>query len=162
MKRSNNPKREILFELSDVARALRTYVDQRAREHGTTRAQWGVLARLERAEGMMQAELAEVLEMQPISLARLIDRLCGQELVERRPHPTDRRANCLYITGKGRLTLAHLGPLGREIAGDVLSSFTEEELTELLDKLLLIKGNLRKATVRRSALVTSGEDRHAR
>lgn len=63
MRRSANPRREILFELSDVARALRTYVDQRAREHGMTRAQWGVLARLERDEGMMQTEMAEALEI---------------------------------------------------------------------------------------------------
>ena len=101
---SRNPavRREILFQITDVARAMRTYVDQRAREHGMTRAQWGVLLRLERQEGMMQAEMAEALEIQPISVARLIDRLCSQELVERRPHPSDRRANCLYLTDKGR------------------------------------------------------------
>ncbi len=75
---SRNPaiRREILFQITDVARAMRTYVDQRAREHGMTRAQWGVLLRLERQEGMMQAEMAEALEIQPISVARLIDRLC--------------------------------------------------------------------------------------
>ena len=54
---------------------MRTYIDQRAREHGMTRAQWSVLARLERQEGMTQAEMAEALEIQPISLVRLIDRL---------------------------------------------------------------------------------------
>ena len=67
---------------------MRTYIDQCAREHGMTRAQWAVLARLERQEGMTQAEMADALEIQPISLVRLIDRLCEQGLVERRPHPT--------------------------------------------------------------------------
>ena len=87
MSRSPAVRREILFQITDVARAMRTYVDQRAREHGMTRAQWGALLRLERQEGMMQAEMAEALEIQPISVARLIDRLCSQELVERRPAP---------------------------------------------------------------------------
>jgi MarR family transcriptional regulator, transcriptional regulator for hemolysin len=138
-------RREILFQLIDAARAMRTYVDQCARRHGMTRAQWGVLVRLERQEGMMQAEMAEVLEIQPISLARLIDRLCDAKLVERRPHPSDRRANRLYLTSKGRVTLARLVPLGREIAADVLATFGETETSELLDKLLRIKGNIRKS-----------------
>ena len=76
MKRPVNLRREALFQLTDVARTMRTYIDQRAREHGMTRAQWGVLLRLERQEGMTQAEMAESLEIQPISLVRLIDRLC--------------------------------------------------------------------------------------
>ena len=96
-------RREVLFQLTDVARAMRTHFDQRAREHGMTRAQWGVLLRLERQEGMMQAEMAESLEIQPISLARLIDRLCDQKLVERRPHPSDRRANRRYRRRQRRL-----------------------------------------------------------
>ena len=144
---SRNPaiRREILFQLSDVARAMRTYIDQCARRHGMTRAQWGVLVRLEREEGMMQAEMAESLEIQPISLARLIDRLCDQKLVERRPHPSDRRANRLYLTPKGRATLERLVPLGRQISADVLASFGETETGELLEQLLRIKGNIRKS-----------------
>src|SRR5262249_59315412 len=110
MKHPVNLRREALFLVSDVARGMRTYIDQRAREHGMTRAQWGVLARLERREGMTQAEMAEALEIQPISLVRLIDRLCLHGLVERRPHPRDRRANRLYLTQKGRSTPALLRP----------------------------------------------------
>ena len=59
MKRPPSPGREILFQLSDVSRSMRTYIDQCAGEHGMTRAQWGVLARLQRQEGMTQAEMAE-------------------------------------------------------------------------------------------------------
>ena len=146
MSRSPAIRREILFQTTDVARAMRTYVDQRAREHGMTRAQWGVLLRLERQEGMMQAEMAEALEIQPISVARLIDRLCSQELVERRPHPSDRRANCLYLTDKGRVTLSSFVPLGREISASMLGSLSEVETASLLDMLLRIKGNIRKSS----------------
>ena len=162
MRRSANPRREILFELSDVARALRTYVDQRAREHGMTRAQWGVLARLERDEGMMQTEMAEALEIQPISLVRLVDRLCEQGLVERRPHPTDRRANCLYLSDKGRARLEQMVPLGREISGNVLAAFSESDVAELLSKLLSLKRNIRSAAARQHASAASSEVRHAR
>ena len=151
MKRPPNPKREVLFQLSDAARSMRTYIDQRAREHGTTRAQWAVLMRLERQEGMTQAEMAEILEIQPISLVRLIDRLCDQRLVERRPHPHDRRANRLYLTDKGRAMIVQLAPLGREIAGDVLDTLGEGEIADLLAKLLRIKDNIRNATGRHAA-----------
>jgi MarR family transcriptional regulator, transcriptional regulator for hemolysin len=150
---SRNPglRREILFQLTDVARAMRTYVDQCARRHGMTRAQWGALLRLERQEGMTQAELAESLEIQPISLARLVDRLCDQKLVERRPHPRDRRANRLYLTAKGRGILEQLVPLGRRISGDVLASFNEAEAGALLEQLLRIKGNIRKSSAANNA-----------
>jgi len=147
---SRNPvvRREILFQLTDVARAMRTFIDQCARGHGMTRAQWAVLIRLERQEGMTQAEMAESLEIQPISLVRLIDRLCDAKLVERRPHPSDRRANRLYLTAKGRITLERLVPVGREISGDVLASFSETEAGELLQQLLRIKANIRRAAAR--------------
>jgi len=151
MKRPVNLRREALFLVSDVARAMRTYIDQRAREHGMTRAQWSALARLERHEGMTQAEMAEALEIQPISLVRLIDRLGLHGLVERRPHPRDRRANRLYLTEKGRATLAQLVPVGRTVAGEVLAHFDEPQVADLLQKLLLIRNNIRHAAGKRGA-----------
>jgi len=149
--RRNAARREILFQLSDVARAMRTYVDQRAREHGMTRAQWAVLARVERQEGMTQAELAEILEIQPISLVRLVDRLCEQKQLERRPHPSDRRANRLYLTAKGRATLAGLIPLGRQVAGELFASLSAAETAALLRSLLRVKKNIRKVSETHSA-----------
>jgi MarR family transcriptional regulator for hemolysin len=153
-------RREILFQLTDVARAMRTFIDQRAREHGMTRAQWGVLIRLERQEGMTQAEMAEALEIQPISLLRLIDRLCNHRLVERRAHESDRRANRLYLTAKGRTTLESLVPLGREISGEVLASVSDREASALLQHLVRIKANIRKAAAREARRTTNGA-RHA-
>ena len=151
MKHPVNLRREALFLVSDVARAMRTYIDQRAREHGMTRAQWGVLGRLERHEGMTQAEMAEALEIQPISLVRLIDRLCLHGVVERRPHPRDRRANRLYLTEQGRARLALLVPLGRTVAAEVLAHFDEPEVADLVAKLLLIRNNIRHAAGKRDA-----------
>src|SRR5262245_24357267 len=124
---------------------MRTFIDQRAREHGMTRAQWSVLVRLQRQEGMTQAEMAEALEIQPSSLVRLIDRLCDHGLVERRPHESDRRANRLYLTAKGRTMLDGLIPLGHEISGEVLAAFSDRETAALLRQLLRIKGNIRRA-----------------
>jgi DNA-binding MarR family transcriptional regulator len=155
-------RREILFQLADVARTMRTYVDHRAREHGMTRAQWGALARLERQEGMTQAELAEALDIQPISLLRLIDRLCEQSLVERRPHPRDRRANRLYLTDKGRATLTHLAPLGKEVTGDILASMPERDVAELLRTLLLVRSNIRNAAARHCGMNGAQGARHGR
>jgi DNA-binding MarR family transcriptional regulator len=138
-------EREVLFQLVDTARAMRTFMDQCARRHGMTRAQWGVLLRLERREGMTQAEMADALEIAPISLVRLIDRLCEQRLVERRPHESDRRANRLYLTPKGRATLDRLAPIGHEMTGQLLAGFSEAETRQLLRRLMRIKDNLRRA-----------------
>src|ERR1041384_3092699 len=100
--RPRNPRREFAFVLNDVARLLRTYADQRARRLGITRAQWAVMARLEHQEGLKQSELAEMLDLHPITLTRLVDRLCANGMVERRPDPNDRRAKRLHLTPLAR------------------------------------------------------------
>ena len=91
-------ERDLAFLLSDAARLLRTCADQEARRFGMTRAQWGVLFRLQRNEGLKQSELADLLEVQPITLTRLIDRLCDNGLIERRSDPNDRRVKRLFLT----------------------------------------------------------------
>ena len=95
-------KRQLVAQLVESSRVLRNYIDQRAKGRGTTRAQWIVLFRLREQEGLSQVDLAEVLELQPISLVRLLDRLVEHGLVERRPDPRDRRANRLHLTARGR------------------------------------------------------------
>jgi len=154
-------RREILFELSDVARAMRTYIDQRARAHGMTRAQWSVLSRIERQEGLNQAELAEVLEIQPISLVRLIDRLCTQGLVERRAHANDRRVNLLHLTEAGRERLQAMSPLGREISLEAMDGLDDGAVAALLDTLLRVKGNIKTASAKHGAASANGSGRHA-
>ena len=89
-------KRQLIAQLVESSRLLRNYIDTRAKGRGTTRAQWIVLFRLQQQEGLSQVDLAEVLELQPISLVRLLDRLVEHGLLERRPDPRDRpMSSCL-------------------------------------------------------------------
>ena len=113
-------EREIAFTIIDVARMLRTYADQLARQFGISRAQWGVLVRLDRSEGLKQSELAEILDLQPISLTRLLDRLAENGLIERRADPNDRRANRLFLMPAARPLLERLAELGKAMMTTVL------------------------------------------
>ena len=117
----HSQNREILFTISDVGRLLRTYADQKARRFGQTRAQWAVLLKLERHEGLKQSDLAEYLDIQPITLTRLVDRLCDNGLIERRPDPNDRRAKRLYLTPAARPLLDRIAVQVEELAETVLA-----------------------------------------
>src|SRR5438046_8483955 len=91
-----------LFTLAELQRMMRGYADRQAARYGITRAQWAVLAKVERTEGLKQSELAEQMEMQPITLTRLIDKLCGNGWIERRGDDNDRRVNRLYLRKAAR------------------------------------------------------------
>jgi MarR family transcriptional regulator, transcriptional regulator for hemolysin len=142
-------EREVAFSINDVARLLKTYADQRARDFGMTRAQWAVLARVERSEGLKQCELADTLDLQPITLTRLIDRLCDGGLIERRSDPEDRRAKRLYLTPAARPVLDGLTRLGNDIMATVLAGIAPAAVEELLALLLTLKTNLRGAIASR-------------
>ena len=135
----------------DVARLLKTYADQRGRQFGTSRAQWAVLVRIERSEGLKQSELAEMLDLQPISLTRMLDRLADNGLIERRPDPNDRRANRLYLTPAARPLLEQLAGLGQEMMEVVLGGLDERANARLLRDLAVIKDNLRSAIGRHAS-----------
>jgi MarR family transcriptional regulator for hemolysin len=135
--------REVAFALHDAARLLRTYADQRARELNTTRAQWAVLSRLQRCEGVKQSELAEALDIAPITLARLIDKLAAAGLVERRADPADRRAHRLYLTAKAAPALTALGALAEDVMGRALVGLDDATIDTLLKGLTTIKANLK-------------------
>ena len=137
------PSRELGIALHDAARLLRTYSDQRARELNTTRAQWAVLARLQRCEGVKQSELAEALDIAPITLGRLIDKLASAGLVERRDDPADRRAHRLYLTEKAAPALSALGALAEDVMGRALAGLDENAIQTILKGLATIKGNLK-------------------
>jgi MarR family transcriptional regulator for hemolysin len=138
-------EREVAFNINDVARLLKTYADQRARDLGMTRAQWAVLARIEKSEGLKQIELAETLDLQPITLTRLIDRLCDSGLIERRSDPDDRRAKRLYLTPAARPVLDGLTRIGKDLMTTVLAGIEPDAIEQLLAQLLTIKANLRSA-----------------
>ncbi len=127
--------REIAFTIMDVARMLRTYADQRARQFGISRAQWGVLVRLDRSEGLKQSELADILDLQPISLTRLLDRLAENGLIERRADPNDRRANRLYLMPAARPLLEQLASLAEDMMADVLAGLDGKTNARLLRDL---------------------------
>jgi len=144
-------EREVAFNINDVARLLKTYADQRARDLGMTRAQWAVLARVERSEGLKQCELADTLDLQPITLTRLIDRLCDGGLIERRSDPDDRRAKRLYLTPAARPVLDGLTRLGQDIMATVLAGIAPSAVEQLLAHLLTLKTNLRGAIANRAS-----------
>ena len=140
--------REFAFQITDVARLLKTYADQRARQYGISKAQWTVLVRIERQEGLKQSELAEMLDLQPISLTRVLDRLAENGLIERRPDPNDRRANRLYLTPAARPMLDHLSILATDMMKTVLEGLDAATIDRTLRDLGLVKDNLRTAIAR--------------
>jgi len=136
-------KRELVAQLIESSRLLRNYIDHRAKERGTTRAQWIVLFRLRKQEGLSQVDLAEVLELQPISLVRLLDRLVEQGLLERRHDPKDRRANRLHLTAKGRQLVDDLDGLSSTILSDVLRDVSDDAIETSLITLRNIKERIK-------------------
>src|SRR3954454_6566900 len=108
---SHNPP-TLGFILHDVARFLRKRFEQRARELGLTRSQWQVLAFLAPNEGIHQGGLADILEIEPITLVRILDKLESRALIERRQHPTDRRIWLLHLTADAHPILARMRELG--------------------------------------------------
>jgi MarR family transcriptional regulator, transcriptional regulator for hemolysin len=154
--------REFAFSLNDVARMLRTYADYKASQFGITRAQWVVLVRLDRFEGIKQSELAEMLDLQPITLTRLLDRLCDNGLIERRADPSDRRAKRLHLTPAARPMLERLGDLGDELMGTALAGVQREAIEKMVAQLAIVKENLRQAIQHKNAVVAgaAGEQQY--
>jgi MarR family transcriptional regulator for hemolysin len=138
-------KRQLVAQLVESSRLLRNYIDNRAKGRGTTRARWIVLYRLRQQEGLSQVDLAEVLELQPISLVRLLDRLVEHGLLERRPDPRDRRANKLFLTPGGRQLVDDLDSLRDSIATDVLRDVPADAIETSLKTLVDIKERIKGA-----------------
>jgi MarR family transcriptional regulator for hemolysin len=136
-------KRQLVAQLVESSRLLRNYIDHRAKDRGTTRAQWIVLFRLRQQEGLSQVDLADVLELQPISLVRLLDRLVEHGLLERRHDPRDRRANRLFLTASGRQLVDDLDSLRDSIASDVLQDIPEAAIEASLRTLSDIKERIK-------------------
>jgi len=128
--------------LADISRLIRRAFDERARNIGVTRPQWQVLTVLNRHEGTNQGSLAEYMDMEPITLCRMVDRLQEAELVERRQDPADRRAWQLFLTPKARDLLQALQPLGVEVMAMALDGITQDERDALRRSLDRIRQNL--------------------
>jgi len=143
--------REFAFILNDVARLLRTYADYKAAQFGITRAQWAVLVRVERAEGVNQSELADTLDLQPITLTRLLDKLCDSGLIERRADPDDRRVKRLFLTPAARPLLEQLSVLGEETMAAALAGVDRASIQQMIGQLTVVKDNLRRLIAQRGA-----------
>ncbi len=137
-------RREFLATLADTARHLSHFVDRRAQPLDLTGAQIRVLARLRRRQGATQAEIAALMEMRPISLSGLIDKLNRQGLVERRADSRDRRINRLYLTPEGRAVASKIGDFREVIASEVLGDADVAALTMGLSVLHDLKRRLKE------------------
>ena len=143
-------ERDLLIVLNDVARLCRTRFDQQARARGMTRAQWIILARLDRQPGLSQNEMASILEVEPISVGRLIDRLEARGLVERRPDPTDRRVNRLHLLPAAKPFLDEIAVQKEIISAEVLAGIGDSERAEVVEALLRMKTNLSESAQARA------------
>lgn len=130
------------FLVGDVSRLLRRRFDVRARTIGVTRPQWRMLTTLARNEGANQGRLAELLDVEPITLCRMVDRLEDAGLVERRPDPADRRAWRIYLTETARPILDELRFLGDALIAEATAGLTESERERLSALLVRVRENL--------------------
>ena len=128
--------------LHDVTGLLRRAFDRRVNKLGLTRSQWFALAYLYREEGMTQARLRDVLEMEPASLGQLLDRMENGGWIRREPHPTDRRAKLVFCTDKIDPLIDDLRRKVYALYDDALRGMSEQERKDLIDNLLLMKENL--------------------
>jgi MarR family transcriptional regulator for hemolysin len=130
------------YLLSDVTLLIRKHFDRRASKFGLTRAQWRAVKVLNLREGLRQTELADFLEMEPIAVGRVIDRLQAAGFVERRPDPTDRRAWRLYVTPQARSVVDDMEVIGCGLRKDATAGVSIDELQQALAVITRIKDNL--------------------
>jgi len=130
------------FMISDISRLMRKRFDERARLIGATRPQWRTLAMLSRNEGINQGGLAELLEIEPITLCRMIDRLEEAGKVERRRDPDDRRAWRIYLTPKARPVIEQLRAIADDMISEALEGIDEAQRVQLTQSLEAIRANL--------------------
>jgi MarR family transcriptional regulator, transcriptional regulator for hemolysin len=153
----NSLDRDPLILAYDVGRLLRTRLDQRARTYGMTRAQWILLARLERQPGISQNEMAAICEVEPISVGRLVDRLEAQGLVQRRPDPADRRIRRLHLLPAAAPILEEIGRQRDWTRKRVTEGLDEKTLNILADTLLRLKENLTADFADETPVAVAGE-----
>ena len=132
----------LAFILSDAARLLRRRVDARARALGVTRAQWQVLLSLSRHEGINQAGLADRLEVENITLCRMIDRLSEAGLVERRADSADRRVWRLHLTPAALPIIERMRVVAADVMAEALGAMTDDDRSQLNDLLETVRTNL--------------------
>lgn len=134
--------RRISFLMHDIARRARYWFDSRARSLGITRAQWRVLINLIHYDGATQSELAELIDVERITLCRMVDRLAEAGLVERRADPSDRRVWRLHLTEKAGPFVDELGHIAHEMEEKLLEPLTAEQRELLKDLLSVVRDHI--------------------
>ncbi|WP_162806580.1 MarR family winged helix-turn-helix transcriptional regulator [Sphingosinicella terrae] len=130
------------FEVAETARFIRREANRRAAILGSTGAQWRVLARLSRRDGLRQIELAEALDVEPITLCRMVDRLEQAGLVERRKDPEDRRAWRIHLTEAAAPVMNELQAMGDAFHDDMLRGIPAADLAVVRGVFDRIRANL--------------------
>lgn len=145
--RHASPRAKFSFLIHDVSRMRRTFFDQALKPLGITRAQWWALGNISRhaEDGMIQTELAHILETGKVSVGGLIDRLEEAELVYRQPDTIDRRVKRIYITDKGYKILDHIAVVGEQLDRALFENVSDEELATAADVISRVKNNVRQA-----------------
>jgi DNA-binding MarR family transcriptional regulator len=133
------------FEVGETAHALRKAFDRRAVGLGVTRAQWKVLFKLTRCPGMRQIELADMLDIEPITLSRIIDRLEEAGLVERAADPADRRAWRLHVTAKAQPLVEKLQGVGAKLVEQAFAEIDQAEIEITRRVLARVRENAGRA-----------------
>lgn len=140
--KQENLERNFGFLLTDVARLLRTTFDRRVKSMGLTRSQWWVLTHLFRNDGMTQAELADLLEVERPTLGRLLDRLETNGWVRREGDTQDRRAKRVYLTEEFEPSMRAMRRIAAQVRAEALEGLSSEEQERFVDTLIAIKANL--------------------
>ena len=134
--------RDPVVLLYDMARIMRSNFDQRAHTRGMTRAQWHILARVDRQPGLSQSELASICEVEPITVARLVDRLEKRGLLERRPDPRDRRIWRLHNLPAAQPILDEIAAYRRELIRDMDAHIGRVAREAMVDALVAVRAQL--------------------
>ena len=130
------------FVLRDISRLMRKRFDDRARASGVTVSQWRVLLTLVRYEGSNQGFLADLLEVEPITLCRMIDRLEEAGLVARRRDPGDRRAWLIHLTEKAHPVVEQLQSVAEGLITDARAGLSDQQYEDLMAALIVVRTNL--------------------
>ena len=136
---------ELPWDIAETSLALRRAFDRKASALGVTRAQWRVLAHLYRQPGQRQVELAERMDIEPITLCRMIDRLEDSRLAERQRDPADRRAWRLFLTPKAEPLVERLHCLAAELAGEAFAGINHTDIAVIRAALARVRDNVSSA-----------------
>ena len=131
--------------MQDIARRSRYRFDARARSRGITRAQWRVLIMLSRVDGPTQSDLAEMLDVERITLCRMVDRLAEANMVERRADPSDRRVWRIHLTERAMPVVDELSTIANEMEEDMLEPLSPEQRALLTSLLSTVRDHMRES-----------------